>query len=96
MFADLLSIAVLASFVLVPMTLKIGGCRIESLFKSPSSRAMSCFYASVLILQGVAALAWLNMKLRFFGEPVMLWTLVLFLSYVWIRALMLVAARKPA
>jgi len=96
MFADLISIAVLASSVLVPMTLKIGGCKIESLFEFPGSRAMSYFYVSVIILQNIAALAWLSTKLRFFGEPVMLWALVLFISYFWIRALVLITARKSA
>ncbi len=96
MFADLLSFAVLASLVLVPLTLRLGGCTVESLFESPSSRAMHFFFTFVLILQGVAAVAWLSMKLRIFGEPVMLWTLLMFLSYFWLRAFVLITAHKSA
>ena len=96
MLANLLSTAVLASAVLIPVTLKFGGSTIALLFDAPSSRAMRCLYVFVIVLQGVAAVAWLTMKLSFYGQPAVLWAILLFLGYLWIRVFQLINGCKTS
>ncbi len=80
MFGNLLSIAVLASSVLVPLTLRRGGCTITSVCETPSGTAMRRFYFFVIVLQLASAVAWLGLRFHVFGEPVMLWTTSILLS----------------
>jgi hypothetical protein len=96
MFGDLLAMAFLASVLLVPLTLRAGGCRVGSLFVPPKNQSMHLAYAFVLATQGVAAVLWLSAKLRVIGEPVLLWATLLFLGYFWVRAVTLVYTRKLA
>ena len=94
MFIDWLSTAYLASCLLIPMTLKIRGCKFNSLFESSRSKATRFFSGSVVVLQFLALVAWKTKELRFFGESVVLWAILLLLCYFWIRTFMLVVTYK--
>ena len=96
MFANFLAIAVLASVVLMPLTLYLGGCRMESLYETPRSTFMRYASYFVAFLQAITAVAWLFAKTRFLGEPVVLWGMVLLFAYLWSQTLVLFRAGQQS
>jgi hypothetical protein len=51
---------------------------------------MRRFYIATLAGQGVCAVAWLVAEPRIIGTPIINWATLVFLVYLWTRAVMLV------
>jgi len=81
--------AVLASIVLLPLTLQRANQPIQALFDIPKSAAMRRFYIATLAGQVLCSLSWLIAEPRIIDTPIINWATLVFLVYLWTRAIIL-------
>lgn len=94
--SDLLSIAVLASYVLLPLTLRRAGRSYSTLFELPKSTAMRRFYFTSMIAQAICGAVWLATDASILELPLHIWALWVFVIYFWVRTLQLVSDGSSA
>ncbi len=85
MLSDIFTNFVLASFVILPLTLRISRKSVSKLFEDPSSQLLRILYRTTLIAQLVGAIASLEYRLRLWGEPISVLAGFSFFIYLWIR-----------
>jgi heme A synthase len=93
---DFIAIAVLASIVLLPLALRRAGRPIHTLFDLPKSVGMRRFCIAALAAQVLAAVASLLAEPRLLGAPIHNWATLVFLAYLWTKAISLVRDARPA
>lgn len=88
--SNLLSIAVLGSYVLLPLILRRAGRSYGTLFEIPKSAVMRRFYFGAMIGQALCGVVWLATDARILDVPINVWVIWFFLLYFWIRTSQLV------
>jgi hypothetical protein len=96
-FQTILAATILASFVLISLCMWMGGYRRAMLFRVPRNRVMRIFLYIVDAALGISAILWLVARTKLFGEPLMLWAMLLWQVYLWANAIFLIRgeARQP-
>ena len=89
-YSFLLSLPVLARLV------SRAGRPYDALFALPRAKAMRWFYVSSIILQTVIAVVWLAAEPNLLGIPLIHWTMIVFLTYLWTRAIAIVRGTEAA